>query len=423
MAYGSINVPGLDKFDLLEAGEKAIPENSDFLLGVEGEEFIWVPADAVGGGKREDIIIIGTSTAGWTEKDCDYLCDGIADDVEIRSAYYKISENSRTSGTIFLLPGTYNLVCPIEIYDHEIALIGSGSTETILSMDTFQTFASYSSYKGLLRTFGKAGGFTLKYPYKLDTDNAYAAVLENNSLTFDIDVNPTGGTGSYYAHGIWISGISNDVAYNCNFREAKIGSKIKIFESNLDSANVTGSYVDIVGCNLLSTNITGHHVNISGCLYISGRGFNPVIVKDTYAVSITGCVIGAEAGAIKISNSSDCSVSNNIITPNLAPEIENSTTVGLGIALYDSTRISVCGNTIYNKYGGIYIYNSSMCNISANTITRGTGLTSDYTSDQYTIDITGTGSTKNLVANNLIMGKNYTNSSGSTNTFYNNKYN
>ncbi|HQE50542.1 MAG TPA: hypothetical protein PKV93_14465, partial [Fervidobacterium sp.] len=27
--------------------------------------------------KKTARFVIGTSTAGWTEKDCDYLCDGI----------------------------------------------------------------------------------------------------------------------------------------------------------------------------------------------------------------------------------------------------------------------------------------------------------------------------------------------------------
>ena len=30
--------------------------------------------------------VVGTSTAGWTEADCDYLCDGTADEVEIKAA-------------------------------------------------------------------------------------------------------------------------------------------------------------------------------------------------------------------------------------------------------------------------------------------------------------------------------------------------
>ena len=36
--------------------------------------------------KRTARFVVGTSTAGWTAADCDYLCDGTADDVEINAA-------------------------------------------------------------------------------------------------------------------------------------------------------------------------------------------------------------------------------------------------------------------------------------------------------------------------------------------------
>ena len=56
-----------------------------------------------------------------------------------------------------------------------------------------------------------------------------------------------------------------------------------------------------------------------------------------------------------------------------------------------------------------------------NYVIRGTGQTSDYTSSQYTIRIKSTGQ-YNDVSDNYILGKNYTNNGGSTNTFNNNRY-
>ena len=37
-------------------------------------------------GKKVARFVVGTSTAGWTAADCDYLCDGTADQVEINNA-------------------------------------------------------------------------------------------------------------------------------------------------------------------------------------------------------------------------------------------------------------------------------------------------------------------------------------------------
>ena len=36
--------------------------------------------------KRTARFVVGTSTAGWTAADCDYLCDGTADQTEINAA-------------------------------------------------------------------------------------------------------------------------------------------------------------------------------------------------------------------------------------------------------------------------------------------------------------------------------------------------
>ena len=37
-------------------------------------------------GKRTCRFVVGTSTAGWTQADCDFLCDGTNDDVELGTA-------------------------------------------------------------------------------------------------------------------------------------------------------------------------------------------------------------------------------------------------------------------------------------------------------------------------------------------------
>lgn len=56
------------------------------------------------GGKRYARIVIGTSNAGWTSSDCDYLCDGIDDQVEINAA---ISSLPSRGGCLVFLDGAY----------------------------------------------------------------------------------------------------------------------------------------------------------------------------------------------------------------------------------------------------------------------------------------------------------------------------
>ena len=75
--------------------------------------------------------VIGTSTAGWTEADCDYLCDGTADEVEIKAA---ISALPSEGGEIMLLDGTYNISSSIAISKANVVLRGSGPSTVLKRM-------------------------------------------------------------------------------------------------------------------------------------------------------------------------------------------------------------------------------------------------------------------------------------------------
>ncbi|MBD5153798.1 MAG: hypothetical protein HDT15_01650 [Oscillibacter sp.] len=63
-------------------------------------------------GKRTCRFVVGTSTAGWTEADCDYLCDGVDDQVEIQQAINTLPEGG---GEIVLLSGNYQLSADVSI--------------------------------------------------------------------------------------------------------------------------------------------------------------------------------------------------------------------------------------------------------------------------------------------------------------------
>lgn len=72
--------------------------------------------------------VVGTSTSGWTEKDCDYLCDGTADQVEINNA---ITALPATGGEIVILDGTYNITATIDVTKDNVSIKGNGNA-TIL---------------------------------------------------------------------------------------------------------------------------------------------------------------------------------------------------------------------------------------------------------------------------------------------------
>lgn len=75
------------------------------------------------GGRRGGYLVVGTSTGGATAFDCDFLCDGTADDVEINAA---IEMAQTLNMDVFFLRGTYVLSNPITPY-YNMKLIGQNT--------------------------------------------------------------------------------------------------------------------------------------------------------------------------------------------------------------------------------------------------------------------------------------------------------
>ena len=84
-----------------------------------------------GSGKRVCRFVVGTSTAGWTADDCDYLCDGTADDVEINAAIQALPS---TGGEVVILDGTYNITATIAMNKNYVTLSGNGAATVLKRM-------------------------------------------------------------------------------------------------------------------------------------------------------------------------------------------------------------------------------------------------------------------------------------------------
>lgn len=70
-------------------------------------------------------VVVGTSAAGWTTHDCDYLCDGVDDQEEINAAIEALALSS-AGGKVVILDGEYNLTQPINMNVFGITLSGNG---------------------------------------------------------------------------------------------------------------------------------------------------------------------------------------------------------------------------------------------------------------------------------------------------------
>ena len=254
------------------------------------------------GGRGAATKVVGTTQSGHTTADCDYLCDGTADQVEINNAINALPSGG---GKVILLEGTYNYTSVIGITKNNVSIEGMGPS----------------------------------------------TILRGNSIFCQV--------------------------VGCD---------------NFSMSNLSAE------CSAEQPFETFFHtVLLSNHIYTKGHYFRNLVIKNFK--------IGLHLYA------SDHNTIENCM-------IENCNT-GIDVEYTSETR--VLNNYIYNSDIGILIHNASHRNqISNNYIIRGTGTAGDYTTSQNTIQMSG--GNYNDISNNYILGKNYVNSAGATNTFTNNRY-
>lgn len=327
-------------------------------------------------GKRTARFTVGTSTAGWTADQVDYLCDGTADQVEINAA---ITALPSTGGEVIILDGTYNLTGSINVNKNNVTLSGNGQS-TILK----RVFGGTSHEQSMI--YVNSSNSTIKFLSLDGVRGTYTNVMNDGIFLFNCSdniiicntVSNCAGPG-IYAQSTGTSSYNNTITGNI-CKNNKDG--IRLYRSIKN--NITGNICNGNTTNGISTNLSDD---------------KNVIAGNTVNDNETGISFG--------------SGSNNVITGNTCDGNSNR-----GIYLNAGANNNAITGNIFNNNGtGILIYSKNNT-ISGNTIIRNNGATSDYTTSQNTIDVRGN---NNLIVGNNIMGKNYTNS-GTGNTFADNKY-
>ena len=176
----------------------------------------------------------------------------------------------------------------------------------------------------------------------------------------------------------------------------------------------------------------GIHIHGAGCIVSGNQCFNnygmainctagSCIIKNNYCYNSKVGVNSNGLGCIISGNICNNNV-NGIISAGADSTIagnlcNNAEEEGIGC---QGSNTTIFGNTC-NDFGVWGIYGGcECCTIIGNTAIRLSGQPTNYTDSQNTIFLF---EAKNcLIANNNIMGKNYTDRSGSNNTFVNNKF-
>lgn len=207
---------------------------------------------ASSGGYRPATFVIGTTTSGHTEKDCDYLCDGDADDVEIQAAIDALPSNG---GKVLILDGEYKLTKRININNPLITVSGNGSSTILMPQN---------NSKGLRVFYISANTVSITDLY-IDCSN----------------ISPSGSHTAYEtpsATGVYIESGNYCYLYNITFSMPYYDATIIDNYKNADSAGVkTGGtirYLKIINCRFNYGNYAIFHniiesSSIEGCIFTS----------------------------------------------------------------------------------------------------------------------------------------------------------
>lgn len=378
-------------------------------------------------GKRTCRFVVGTSTAGWTAADVDYLCDGTADDVEINAALRALPS---TGGEIVILDGTYNINSPILIYKNCI-FKGSNRDSTIFCRN-------YDSNNAVISVTGSPNSVLLEQ---------FSVDGKNNTYTTNyyqgVSILPEGDYRGYVVQNVRVfnSGIGI-LVHDCLVRDCECTNNLKdgidvygktsTIENNICfNNNNAGIYLqnlqgdsewDEEGSFYRYDGITRTIISNNKCC-LNRVGINAF---DSYGITITNnfCNNNTREGIELYTWLDDtnggvvenavCMISNNqcvrngsdgiYVTAGISPDIDNTYGIKLPVNIITS---NFCSD---NSRNAIYLGGdicASICSNNMCLVSKSGG----------SIEVEGE---NNLVANN-VCNKNYVNNGATNNTFLNNK--
>lgn len=381
-----VSVPENATSDALPAAAASLAnEKQDKLTGSQGQV---VGFDAEGnavaqempasGGKRMARFVVGTSASGWTAADCDYLCDGTDDQVEINTAIQALPS---TGGEIVILDGTYNITATIAMSKDNVKLSGNGAATVLKRMwkasaQGDQAVVDVSAGRCCIGNLSVDGNKENNASvYNLGIECAYSDnVIKNNRVTNEQ------------------TAIS--VASNCVVSG-------NICENNRSAAVLVskGTYTVISGNTCY--NNTGYGIELVGSSnnIVTGNLCDSNSYSGLYLTS--ACKSNSVSGNVFVNQASSCGIE-----------------IG-GRSDEENSMNTITGNVCNNNRTGIFVKSGNKNTVSGNTCMRENGEEGEYSSIQYTIRCNAD---DNLFIGNIIMGKNYTDD-GTNNTWVNNKYN
>ena len=336
--------------------------------------------------KRTARFVVGTSTAGWTAADCDYLCDGIDDQVEINAAIQALPAEG---GEIVILDGTYDIKASVNI-DKSNSTLRGAHTATIFNclMQNTAVQIETSATDCVISDLVLKGNNQATKGISI-TDKAYRTIVKkvhvHGFTQTGISITAMGSVVSECkcysnVYGIFISGVNstncrviNNECVDNNIGIRTNGAHYAIIANNHCSGSATNGIEVRVGTQR-PCNITGNDCRNNkkhGIYTTSGMG-----------IIITGnmCISNADAGIH--TNSPASTISENTCSLNKDGIVASGGNSITGNILYNNTECQI------ELINGWNVLIGNICKRHDNV----------YTETQHTIKCAGT--------KNLIMGNN-----------------
>lgn len=387
-------------------------------------------------------VVVGTTEHGWTVEDCDYLCDGTADDVEINAAIAEVV--AAKGGEILLLDGSYFLEAPIAFANmggYYITLIGNGACTSLRSsMDDYSGGFDKESSLVLIDD----GGITIRdLACYWNNGGVGIYVSENAVQTQVLNVQIEGPDRGIYINqsetkvsgckiasngygadgtGIYIGpNVTSALIQNCHINSAKYGI---YSEPNRGGHVITGNYIVGVNTGIWLSGDASHYQElntISGNMVWGSSGDTEssrgIYIENPSACAILANLVHYFNNGIEFDSESLPSGEWCGQTAVSANTVNNGSNAGI-ILWGDKFRgCTISGNQISNHDIGVFLTGEKHV-VSGNNIFRGpTGTTSDYSSGGNAINCQADSC---LITSNGIFGGKLT-LGGSDNTYDNNK--
>lgn len=210
------------------------------------------PEGVGGGGKRTARFTVGSSQYGWTASDCDYLCDGTADEVEINAAIQALRS---TGGEVVLLDGLYHLNSAILINKDNVTLIGNGANTKIIRAFNDDEYADKQGMVVITNSFCTIKNLYFDCVKGSYTSNTAIGIYGDNCIIADNTIVNSS------CDGIYVEGnyhtIDNNIITGCNGNGLYLysGNKYTVTNNKITGSTVYGMYLYNVKDSAISNNV------------------------------------------------------------------------------------------------------------------------------------------------------------------------